>query len=631
MASERTLKNVHAERRLFVLRSVIAIAVGLGLIAILLARMAFLQLYQHGYYSTRSDDNRMRVQIVAPVRGLIFDRNGILLAENLPAYRVEIVPEQVEDLDDTLERLGQIIEIRDVDLERFHERRQRTPKFRGVPLRFRLSPEELARFEVDRLKFPGVDVLAGLTRHYPLGSTAAHLIGYVGGVSEQELARLDKTRYRGTSHIGKVGVEYSYEDILHGDPGSRIIEANAVGRTLRQLEYKRSKPGSNIYLTVDARLQVAAEQALDGKEGAVVAINPTTGGILALASRPNFDPSLFINGIDKASYQALLNDPDRPLFNRALQGQYPPGSTIKPIMALGGLENGVIVPTTRRYCPGFFRLPRNSRRYRCWKAGGHGSVDLNYSIMQSCDVYYYHLGVDLGIDNIHDFAARFGLGARTGVDLPREKAGVLPSRQWKRGAIGQIWFPGETLSVIIGQGYMTATPLQLAHATAQIAKRGRGMKPHVLHAVEDPMSSAISGVTSEPAEPIRLKYEGNWDRIIDAMKDVVHGPRGTALRSGLNAEYQFAGKTGTAQVRNMAQDRRVRNEDVEKRFRDHALFIAFAPVEEPQIAVAVLVEHGGSGSAAAAPIARQVLDAWLVEPQVEVGLEQPTQDEAERQ
>jgi len=567
----------------------------------------------------------MRVQIVPPVRGLILDRNGVLLAENLPSYSLEVVPEQVEDLDQLIKQLGELVSLEARDIERFHERRKRTPRFQGVPLRLRLSNDEVAKIEVNRHRFPGVDVHAALSRHYPLGAAGSHVIGYVSSITENELKSLDPRRYQGTQNIGKVGVEKSHEDLLHGTPGYKIIESNATGRPLRELEYERPVPGRNLHLNVDAKLQIAAYNALHGVEGAVVALNPKTGGLLALVSQPGFEPDLFVHGIDHASFKALNENPLRPLYNRALQGQYPPGSTVKPMMALAGLEYGINTPSTARYCPGFFRLGNARRRYRCWKRHGHGSMNMLHAIMQSCDVYFYDLAVELGVDRIHDFASQFSLGQLTGIDLPREKPGVLPSKAWKKERFGQIWYPGETVSVGIGQGYMTSTPMQLAQMTSIIARRGEVLRPQALRKIEDVIDQNITEIEMRQEKPVTLRDPVFWQRAIDGMHAVVHHARGTARRIGLDADYEIAGKTGTSQVIALAQDehRAPKNEDLPKHARDHALFIAFAPVEDPQIAVAVLVEHGGSGSGAAAPVARKVLDAYLRGIPVEIVEEEP--------
>ncbi|MES1944869.1 peptidoglycan glycosyltransferase [Salinisphaera sp. PC39] len=615
MPADSPLKDHAAERRLFVVRTVLA-GIGMAVLAgVLVARLGYLQIVEHDYYDTRSNDNRMRVQVVPPVRGLIYDRNGVVLADNLPAYRLEVVPEQVEDLDAAIDRLSRYVEIREADRKRFRQRLAQSPNFRGIPIRLNLSQEEVARFEVNRRKFPGMEIRAGLTRHYPLGEVAAHLIGYVGGITEREMLTLDDKRYRGANHIGKTGVEYSYEELLHGYPGSRIVEANAAGRALREIEFNRPTPGHNLYLTVDAQLQAAAHEALGDNDGAVVAIDPRTGGVLALVSRPGFDPDLFVDGISSKDYGNLIDNPHQPLFNRALQGQYPPGSTIKPIMALAALETDNIDPQRQIWSPGYITLPGSERRWRDWKREGHGWLDLKEAIFRSSDVYFYKLGMDLGIDVMHRFGTLFGLGRPTGIDLPRERDGLMPSREWKQGARNQTWYPGETLNTVIGQGYMTATPLQLAHMTALIARRGEGRKPHVLMASEAPIDGSLDSVTTEPVQPIQLRDERHWDIVIDAMRQVVHAPRGTAhYTMGRDIPYRMAGKTGTSQVRGMAQDEEAPDmEELAYKFRDHALFIGFAPLEEPRIAVAVLAEHGGSGGGVAAPIARKVLDAYLTD------------------
>lgn len=612
MVSEVDIRDYSKERSLFATRAIVAVTIMVLMVLALVSRLAYLQLFKHEYFSIRADDNRMRVEIVSPVRGLIYDRNGVLLADNLPSYRLEMVPEQVGDIDVTLARLGRLIEIRPIDIERFRNRLKREPKFRSLPIRSLLNPEEVARFELNRQNFPGVSIVATLTRHYPLGETAAHLIGYVGGVTEKELEELDPRRYQGTSYIGKTGVEHSHESVLHGYPGYRVTEANAAGRLLRQIEYKPPKDGQNLYLTVDARAQQAARDALVGKEGAIVAIDPKTGGLLALVSEPSYDPTLFVEGIDHASYKALTSDPHRPLLNRALQGTFPPGSTVKPFMALAGLEHGVITAHDHKFCRGGYSLPGNSRVFRDWKKGGHGAVDMRYSIVQSCDVYYYMLGADLNVDRIHDFLVRFSLGEKTGIDLPGERSGLMPSSAWKKKALKERWYAGETLSVAIGQGFMNVTPMQLTYATAEIANRGLTPRPHVLLETRNPMNGERTTYRPVLKDPILLRDEQFWDDVIQGMIDVVHSSSGTAQRIARDAKFRIAGKTGTAQVINMSQSHYVKSKDQKKEFRDHAWFISFAPVEDPKIAMTVLVEHGGHGGSDAAPLARQVMDAYLL-------------------
>jgi penicillin-binding protein 2 len=608
------LKNVHDERKAFFSRSLFAVLLLLLGLGLLITRLVDLQLVQHGYFSTRADENRMRVVPIAPVRGLIYDRNGVVLAQNQPAFVLEITPEQVDDMQQTLQRLAAIIDISEADLERFRDRVGKTPRYRGVPLRSNLSMEEVARYEIRRHEFPGVEVTAGLSRNYPLAASAAHIVGYVGGITEQELQQVDEAAYRGINQIGKVGVEKSREDLLRGESGAKIIEANAFGRPLRELDYRRGYPGRNLILSLDARVQLVAEQALGSLTGAIVAIDPASGEVIALVSKPGYDPHYFIEGISSADYKLLLDNPQRPLYNRALQGTYPPGSTVKPAMALAGLEYGVTEPAHREFCGGQMTLPGSTRKYRCWKRTGHGWVDMATGVMRSCDIYFYQLSLNLGIDRIHDAMTGFGLGAPTGLDVPLEKGGLFPSREWKQTARRESWYPGETLNVGIGQGFTLTTPVQLAQMTARIAMRGGGFKPHVLQSYEDPITRERVAIEPEALERIELKDNRNWATVIAAMEDVTHSPSGTANRIGKDAPYRIAAKTGTAQVASLRQDeiKAPTLAETPVHLRDHALFIAFAPVEEPRIAIAVIAEHAGGGSAVAAPIARMVMDQYLL-------------------
>jgi penicillin-binding protein 2 len=608
------IKDLREERVAFFGRIVFAgFACVIAAVALML-RLGDLQLLQYSYYSTRADDNRMRLTPVPPVRGLLYDRNGALLAQNQPAFVLQLTPERVENLELTMARLSQLVAIDDRDIARFRERARKSPRYQGVPLRTNLSLEEVARYEINRYDFKGVEVTAGLARNYPLGSTAAHLIGYVGGITEDDLKRLDPLDYQGLSQIGKTGIEKSQENWLRGSPGAKIIEANAHGRPLRELDYRLGAPGRNLYLTIDARLQQTAETALGELSGAVVAIDPRNGEVLALVSKPGFDPHLFVEGIDQESYNTLTGDRKRPLFNRALAGQYPPGSVIKPAMALAGLEYGVVDPSNSVYCRGEMTLPGSTRRYRCWRRTGHGWMDMVQGVMHSCDVYFYELALKLGIDRIFASMTDFGLGELTGIDLPLEKRGLMPSREWKQRVRREGWYPGETLNTGIGQGYMMTTPMQLAQMTARIAMRGGGFRPQIVHAIEDALTQRQSLLQPQPLQPIVLKDNRNWDRVVRAMEMTAHEPGGTAYRIGRDAPYRIAAKTGTAQVAAMRQDEEKARHisQVPEHLRDHALFIAFAPVDDPRIAIAVLAEHAGSGGAAAAPIARQVMDMALL-------------------
>ncbi len=585
-------------------------AVALAAIA---ARLWWLQVEGYQHYATLSQENRVRVVGIPPTRGLIYDRNGVLLAENVPTYRLVVTPEQVPDMEGLLGRLGRIVELRATDLERFHQLRRQRRGFQEIPLKFGLTEEEVARLAVNRHRLRGMEVKAQLARRYPLGGTAAHAVGYVGRINREELATVSPAEYSATSHIGKTGVERYYESRLHGKVGVERVETNAMGRTLRTLERQSPAPGEDLYLSLDVRLQKVAEGILADERGAIVAIDPGSGEVLALASTPTFDPNLFVNGIGIDEYRALQSDLDRPLFNRALRGQYPPGSTLKPFLGLAGLETGTKAAEETVYDPGYYSLPGVDHRWRCWKAGGHGHVDLHDAIAESCDTYFYDLAYEMGIEAMHEFLGRFGFGSPTGVDLPGERGGLVPSKDWKRETRGEPWYHGETIIAGIGQGYMLATPLQLAHATATLASRGRTVPPRLLAGTRshDGERAPVAG-GGEPVEPIRLSDSGYWGDVVGSMEAVVHGRRGTARAVGEDAPYRFAGKTGTSQVFGIGQDEEYNAEELEKRLRDHALFIAFAPAEDPEIAVAVIVENGGSGSGTAAPLARAVMDAWLL-------------------
>ena len=598
-------------------RALVATLAVLALMGVLLGRMTYLQVLGFQHYSTLSHENRVKLVAIPPTRGLIYDRNGVLLAENRPSFRLIVTPEEVRDMDDMLRRLGQVIELSAGDLERFRDLLARKRRFEEIPLKFRLSPEEVARFAVDRHRFPGVEVQAELSRHYPHGEVAVHALGYVGRINPQELQRLEEdgklANYSGTSHIGKTGVERYYQDLLHGTVGVERIETNALGRPIRTLERDPPIPGQDIYLTLDMRLQRAAEAALGDYSGSVVAIDPKNGEVLAFVSKPGYDPNLFVNGIDYATYQDLQRDHDQPLFNRALRGQYPPASTLKPFIGLAALEENTVAASSTVYCPGAYQLPGNDHRYRCWKRAGHAHTNLYEAIAESCDVYFYDVAYRLGIDAMSRHMDAFNFGRRTGIDLSGELSGINPSREWKRAAKGESWYHGETVIAGIGQGYWLTTPLQLAQATAILANRGHRIRPHLLYGRRPANAERPIRHLPEPAgDPIELKNDRHWDEVIAAMRGVVHGRTGTARRVSEDMEYEMAGKTGTSQVFGLPQDRSEYDpEEIALRLRDHALFIAFAPIEEPRLAVAVVVENGGSGSAVAAPIAREVIDAYL--------------------
>ena len=593
MARLLTIKDFSRESYLASARAVTAaIIVGLLTLA-LVGRLAHLQVLKHQHFTTLSENNRVKIVPIAPTRGLIFDRNGEVLAQNLPAYGIEVVPELVEDVDALIGELREIIEITDADEEEFLAVLARRPRFEKIPLRLRLDDHEVARFAVNRHRFPGVDIDARLTRDYPHGELGVHLVGYVGRIDKRELDSIDQADYRGTSHIGKTGIEASHEDWLHGKVGYQRVETNAQGRILRVLERHDPVPGRNLFLTMDVKLQRAAEAALGDERGAIVALEPVTGAVLAMASTPGFDPNLFVHGIDVDTYRSLQRSPERPLFNRAINGQYPPGSTIKPFLGLAGLDRHIGHAQGKSWCPGWFRLPGRERKYRDWKKHGHGRIGLRDAIVQSCDVYFYELALALGIDRMHEYLSSFGFGVRTGIRLGGESPGLMPSRTWKRNARGQSWYPGETVITGIGQGYMLTTPLQLASATAALATRGTRMRPRIVDRAVDLGSGETEAVEPETIATISSLDVANWKRIVEAMTGVVHGPRGTARRINAGIAYRMAGKTGTAQVVGIGQNEEYDADKLDKRLHDHGLFVAFAPVEEPRIAVAVIVENGG--------------------------------------
>ena len=619
-----SIKDVHSERRLFLARVILAIVVSLLLMGTVVARLVQLQVVDHELFAEKSQGNRVRIEPVPPIRGLVFDRKGRVIAENLPAYQLELIPEQVDDLDDTLTRLASINLIESEDIQRFKDLSRSGPRFKPVTLKFRLTEEEIANFAIQRPRFPGVDFRPRLVRHYPDGELVAHAVGYVGALNTEDLQRLDPASYAGTSHTGKTGVEGSFESDLHGDAGYRHLIANARGRQvpsdtselLDSLPVDQAPvPGANVYLTIDLELQRIAAKALEGRRGALVALDPRNGEILALVSAPAFDPNLFAVGMSTSQYRELSDSLDRPLFNRALRGAYPPGSTIKPILALAALETNTTNLTRKTICHGYFQLPNDDHRYRDWKPEGHGPVDLHDAIAQSCDVYFYEVSGELGIDNMHDYLSRFGLGTKTGVDVGGESSGLVPSREWKKNNFrdrdNQRWYHGETVIASIGQGYMLATPLQLAAAAGALATRGERYRPHMVAAVEDALTGERRIVQPERLADVEIGNDFYWENVIGAMHDVMQGPRGTARAVGTGAPYEMAGKSGTAQVVSIAQDEEYDDAELEERQRDHALFISFAPLDDPRIAVALIVENGESGSGIAAPIAKAIMDAYL--------------------
>ena len=610
-----TIKDVEQESRLFFSRIMAASVIFALLVLVLVGRLIDLQIFDHEHYTTQSIENRVKITALIPTRGLIYDRNGVLLAQNLPAFSLEVIPEQVPDLNKKIKQIGKIIDLSDADLARFKNILGSKRRFEGVPLRIRLNEAEVAKFAINRHRFPGFDIQTRLVRHYPQKNQMAHVVGYVGRISEPELKSFkDPTLYSGISHIGKIGIEKTYEDILRGRVGLQRIETNAEGRVVNTLKTESAIPGQNLFLNIDARLQKIASDALKNEKGAVVAMDPNSGAVLAMVSNPDYDPNPFVSGIDQKSYDALLDSKARPLFNRVLRGQYPPGSTIKPFIGLAGLEYKVVNSSNHLYCEGHYLLEGDERKYRDWKKEGHGRINLSKGIVESCDVFFYDLALNLGIDRISAYLKQFGFGSRTGIDITGELPGLLPSREWKRRAKRLPWFPGETLISGIGQGFNLTTPLQLASATATLANGGKRIQPQLLFA-----SQAADGQVTRQAlhyqdASVYINRQSNWDYVVKAMRRVVHSPRGTARRIGRNLRYKIAGKTGTAQIFGIKQDEEYVQEEIPKELRDHALFIGFAPAKNPTIAVAVIVENGGSGGAVASPIAAKVIAQHLAGP-----------------
>lgn len=606
-------KDTAAERRLFQRRVLVMLGLVVALFGVLIGRFYQLQVLEHETYTTISDRNRVQVRSVPPTRGLIYDRNGTLIAENRPVFSVTLVPERVEDMDQTLSRLRDLLAISDEEMDRFRRRLQEPRRpFQELPLHYDLTEQEIASMAVHRHELPGVEVSAELVRHYPFGELNAHALGYVGRINREELQRIDSVNYAGTNYIGKSGVERVYEEELHGQVGYEHVETNARGRTLRVLERENPVPGEDLMLHLDMRLQERAFELLEGRRGAIVAIEPKTGGILALASVPGFDANLFVTGIGVEEYRELSESRDKPLFNRALRGQYPPGSTIKPMLLLAGLDSDTFTREKTIWDPGYFQLNSGGRRYRDWKRGGHGWVDGKRAVAESCDIYFYELGVEMGVDIMHDYLSQFGFGKDVTLDVGGALPGLLPSRDWKRGMRNEPWYPGDSVNMSIGQGFFLATPLQLATATALVANRGDWVQPRMLREVVGD-TSVDSILQPQYLEDLTIDNHDTWEFVVDAMEEVMHGRRGTARGAAEGADYRMAGKTGTAQVFSLAEDEEYDEEEVRERLRDHALFVGFAPADDPQIVVSVIVENGGSGSGTAAPVARAMFDAWLKE------------------
>ncbi|MDX1555396.1 MAG: penicillin-binding protein 2 [Xanthomonadales bacterium] len=607
----RDIKDAADELRGFRRRATEAfILIVLGCLLVL-ARYVYLQVVSHDEFTARSINNQVKLVPVAPNRGLIYDRRGRPLAENRPAFRLQVIPEKTGDLDATLDRLAQLVALPEDASERFEVNRKRYRSFDGVPVKFDLSEDEVARFAVNRHLFSGVEVVPYLARHYPQGDMLTHVLGYVGRIDEDDLLGIDAADYRATTHIGKLGVERYYEDRLHGTSGLERVETNVQGRVLKVLERDAPRHGDDLILSLDLSVQRAAWEALGDRPGAVFAMDPRDGAVLALVSKPGYDPNLFVTGISKDAYSAIVADPGRPLFNRALQGGYEPGSTFKPFVGLAGLELGLIEPGQRVFSSGYYYLSGQERPFRDWKKGGHGWVDIRGALEESVNTYFYSLAYDLGIDRIHQYLSQFGFGRPTGLDLHGENGGILPSRDWKRGQYSEPWYPGETVIAGIGQGFNVVTPIQLSAALSALANGGQLFSPRLLLADKPPGDLQAKLINAPVAERIPVVEEENWEAVRDGMRRVIHGPRGTARATAQLVPYQMAGKSGTAQVVRQAENEDVDPEEVARHLRDHALFMAYAPYDDPIIAVAAIVEHGGGGSREAAPVAVAVIEAWL--------------------
>ncbi|OGT35959.1 MAG: penicillin-binding protein 2 [Gammaproteobacteria bacterium RIFCSPHIGHO2_12_FULL_37_14] len=602
-----TIKNPHQEIQLITNRVIIALVVIICSILLLVARLAYLQIYKHDLYTTLSTKNWLDLVPVEPTRGLIYDRNNVLLVENIPVFSLDIIPIQATNLSKTFSELSKIIALNENDINQFNKQLKQHRRFDEIPLKLRLTEDEVNRFAENQHRFPGVAIKARLIRHYPYGKSFSHVIGYMGRINAQELEEIDSINYSANHYIGKLGIEKYYEDDLHGKVGYQQVENDANGKTVRILKEIKSTPGKNISLTLDIGLQLAAEKALDGRRGAVVAIQPATGQVLAMVSQPGYDPNQFVLGINQNDYQLLQQSPDRPLYNRALRGLYPLASTIKPYLALAGLDAGMIQPNDTIYDPGWFELRNHTHRFHDWVRYGHGKVDLNKAIVSSCDIYFYNLANKMGIHRMDAILTQFGFGSLTGIDIEEEISGVVASPEWKRRVKGASWYDGDTINSSIGQGYMRTTPLQLALATSILANRGHHFIPYLL------LGEQIPGKALMPQPPMQLNVitlqDNHWHTVITAMQNVVNSPRGTAYRYGHKHHYTIAAKTGTAQIigRRGNRDEIDKQDDLQEKLRDHHLFIAFAPVDKPTIALAVITENSNTAIEAA----RDILDYYF--------------------
>ncbi|HCG6611225.1 TPA: penicillin-binding protein 2 [Vibrio parahaemolyticus] len=616
------IRDYQAEARLFASRAIVAFFGIVVLMGLLVANMYNIQVNQFQDYQTRSNDNRIKVVPIAPNRGLIYDRNGVLLAENRPVFNLELTPEKIKDIDATIQELQTILEITPEQIERFHRERKRTRRFKSVPLLTQLNEKQVAVFSVNQYRFPGVEISATLKRYYPYGEVLTHVIGYVSRINDRDMQRLIReekdTNYQATRDIGKLGIEKYYEDLLHGTAGYQEVEVNSRGRVIRTLKYVPPVPGKDIVLNLDINLQLYVHQLLDGRRGSAIVLDPRDNGVLAMVSSPSYDPNAFVHGISGKAYRDLLNDKNRPLVNRTTLGIYPPASTIKPFMAVAALQEGVITPNTTRNDPGYWRIPNSDTRpFRDWLRWGHGRVDVIKSIEESVDTFYYQIAYDLGIDRISNWMMMFGFGDYTGIDIYEESKANMPTRDWKMSRHKTPWYKGDTIPVGIGQGYWTATPMQIAKATSVLVNNGAVSAPHLLKSTIDNGDNFEEQETSEYVTypPIQNVPEKYWDIAKEGMRRVNHGTRGTARRSFYNMSYQTAGKSGTAQVFGLGENEEYNADEIAEHLRDHALFTGFAPFDDPKVIVTLVLENAGGGSSNGGPMARKVFDRVVLGPE----------------
>jgi penicillin-binding protein 2 len=613
MVKRESIKSGHEELKLFHSRSLVAAIVVFLALAGILFRLFILQVEGHEHYTEESRKNYLKSIPIPPVRGLIYDRNGKVLADNRSEYVLELVRDEIPGkVEDTIARLEKLIPLSEKEKQKFYQKMWRQNRYQATVLRSNLTEKEMAVFSVNQPRFPGARINVRMERYYPLGEIAGHVLGYVGKIDKRDLKRIDKREYKGSTHIGKSGIEKYHEEYLHGKTGYRIIEVDAHGKPQKLEKEEDPIVGKDLFLSLDINLQITAETLLAGKRGAVVAMDPRNGEVLAMASVPMYDPNLFVNGISHKNYNSLRNNLDRPLYNRAIQGTYPAGSTIKPIVSMAGLHYGTVNAATKVRAPGYFQVPGHRHRYRCWNKRGHGSVNMNYAIAQSCDVYFYSLAYRLGIDRFAPFMKQFGFGGKTGIDLPSEGAGLMPTREWKKKRHNATWYPGDTVNIGIGQGYWISTPLQLVSAISTLAMKGKRLKPRLLRGIRKSknLPEEIQPISYLPE--VKVKNPKMWNAPIQGMINVMHSAYGTARRSGAGAAYKIAGKTGTAQVFGIGQKEKYNARRLAKHLHDHALFVAFAPADNPTIAVAIIAENSGGGSHVAAPIGRRIIDAYLL-------------------